>query len=50
VLPRGAIIGLLSRDLVIGWQHVVSMSEKVVVVEDGFVSSAVLQLAHAKDA
>lgn len=45
VLPKGAVVGLLSDELVVTWQSIVSISEEEIVVQDGFVPYTAAQLA-----
>ncbi len=43
VAPRGVVSGLLSEELVIAWQYVVSMDEEEIIVEDASVHSSAKQ-------
>lgn len=51
VAPRGAVAGLLSDELLITWQNVLSLGEDEIIVQDGYIPYSVAQLtkllAHA---
>ncbi len=45
VLPKGGVMGLLTNELVIGWAHIVSMTEQEIVVKDASMPSPATQFA-----
>ncbi|MEK7116508.1 MAG: hypothetical protein AAB879_03875 [Patescibacteria group bacterium] len=45
VAPRGVVSGLLAKELVIGWQSIVSMTETEIIVTDAWATSTASRFA-----